>query len=65
MDGNFIYSPELLDYDTSENEGENERLELSLDCSRTNGNSNPPNKSIEPVRNYFSTMFDKMKLPTV
>jgi two-component system, NarL family, response regulator DesR len=60
MDGNRIYSPELLDYDTSENE----ELELSLDCSKINENSNPPNKSIGSVRNYFSTMFDKMKLPT-
>ena len=64
MDGNLIYSSELLDYDTSENEGENEGLEPSLDCSRTDENSNPPSKSIGPVRNYFSTIFDKMKLPT-
>src|SRR6478609_6965657 len=34
MDGNLIYSSELLDYDTSENRSENEGLEPSLDCSR-------------------------------
>ena len=64
MDGNQIYSTELMDHDTSDNERENEELELLLDCSRTDENSNPPSKSIGPVRNYFSTMFDKMKLPT-
>ena len=64
MDGNQIYSPELMDLDTSDNERETEVLELLLDKPITNEISTQPNHSIKTFRNYFSAIMDKMKLPT-
>ncbi len=64
MAGKQIYSSELMDHDTSDNERENEVLELLRDKPITNEISNQPNHSIGTVRNYFSRIMDKMKLPT-
>ena len=64
MDGNQIYSPELMDDDSSDNEREIEELELLLDKPITNEILTQPNHSIETVRNYFSAIMEKMKVPT-
>ncbi|MBT2659306.1 response regulator transcription factor [Bacillus sp. ISL-18] len=63
MDGKQIYSPELIDDDSSDNERGIEVLELLADGQITNETSNQPSNKIGTVRNYFSTIMDKMKLP--
>ena len=59
MDGNQIYSTELMDHDTSDNERENEELELLLDKPITNEISTQPNNSIKTFRNYFSAIMKR------
>ncbi|MDQ0220717.1 response regulator transcription factor [Peribacillus cavernae] len=59
-----IYSPELMDDDPSDNEREMEVLELLADHQTTNETSNPQSNTTGTVRNYFSTIIDKIKLPT-
>jgi len=59
MNGKQIYSSELIDQSFIDNEEENEpysneQMETAI----------PPNKTFMKVRNYFSTIIDKMKLPT-
>lgn len=63
MGGKHIYSPELMDDDSSDKPLEIEVVEL-LDASQiTNKTSNQPNNKMGTVRNYFSTIRDKLKLP--
>lgn len=62
--GKQIYSPELMDDDSSDNEREIEVLELLSDGQITNETSNQQSNTIGTVRNYFSRIMDKMKLPT-
>ncbi|WP_338453152.1 response regulator transcription factor [Niallia oryzisoli] len=59
MNGKQIYSPELIDHDTSEfGEGVETFSEFQNDtCYR-------PKNPFRNVRKYFSTIIDKMKLPT-
>ena len=64
MDGKRIYSPELMDEDSSDNEQEMEVLEQLDEGQITNETSNQPSNTSGTVRNYFSTIMDKMKLPT-
>lgn len=64
MDGKRVYSPELMDDDSSKNEREMEALELLADGQTTKETSNQQSNTIGTVRNYFSTIIDKMKLPT-
>ena len=64
MDGNQIYSTELMDLDTSDNERETVELELLLDKPITNKIPTQPNHSIKTFRNYFSAIMEKMKVPT-
>ena len=64
MDGKQIYSPELMDDDSSDNEREIEVLELLVDSQITNEIPTQPNNSIRTFRNYFSAIMEKMKLPT-
>jgi two-component system, NarL family, response regulator DesR len=65
MDGKRIYSPELMDDDSNDNEREVEGLELLVDRRQTmNETSKQQLNKIGTVRNYFSTIIDKMKLPT-
>lgn len=59
MKGKRIYSPELMDDDPSENERKIDVLELLTDDHITKQQRN----KIKTVRNYFSTIIDKMKLP--
>ena len=64
MDGKQIYSTELMDLDTSDNERETEELELLLDKPIINKIPTQPNHSIKTFRNYFSAIMEKMKVPT-
>ena len=61
MDGKRIYSPELMDLDTSDNERETEELELLLDKPIINKIPTQSNHSIKTFRNYFSAIMEKMK----
>jgi two-component system response regulator DesR len=60
MNGNQVYSPELMDDDTSDNDLKMEALNLLDD----NQSTNQQNNTIGSVRSYFSTIIDKIKLPT-
>lgn len=62
--GKQIYSPELMDDDSKENEREIEVLELLDDSQITHETANQKSKTSGTVRNYFSRIIDKMKLPT-
>jgi two-component system, NarL family, response regulator DesR len=64
MEGKQIYSPELMEDDSSDNERGIEMLERLTDGQTTNEHSSQSINKIGTVRNYFSTMIDKMKLPT-
>ncbi|MCQ6274816.1 response regulator transcription factor [Bacillus sp. V3B] len=61
IDGKQMYSPELMDNDSSDNE--QEIVEWLTDGQMTNEISNQPSNTMGTVRNYFSTIMDKMKLP--
>jgi two-component system, NarL family, response regulator DesR len=61
MDGEQIYSPELLDDVSSDNE--QEMLKLLINGQSTNETYNEHHK-MGFVRNYLSTIMGKMKLPT-
>jgi two-component system response regulator DesR len=60
IDGMRIYSPELMDEDSSKTDQEMEVSELLGDCQITNETSNQLGNSGGTVRNYFSTFLDKM-----
>jgi two-component system response regulator DesR len=62
--GKQIYSHELMDDDSSDNEREIEVLELLADSQITNEISNQQSNTIRTVKNYFSRIMDKIKLPT-
>jgi two-component system, NarL family, response regulator DesR len=62
--GEQIYSPELMDEDSSDKEQEVSVLEPLADGQMINDTSNQPSKTMGTVRNYFSTIRAKMKLPT-
>ena len=64
MDGKQIYSPELIDDNSSDNEQEIPVSELVDDGQITNELSNQRSNTVGTVRNYFSTVMNKMKLPT-
>ena len=64
MDGKQIYSPELIDDNSSDNEQEIPVSELVDDGQITNELSNQRSNTVGMVRNYFSTVMNKMKLPT-
>lgn len=64
LGGQQIYSPELMDDDSKDNEREIEVLELLDDSQITHKTANQQGNKIETVRNYFSRIMDKMKLPT-
>ncbi|MNG35928.1 hypothetical protein D3C84_1228010 [compost metagenome] len=64
MGGKRIYSPELMDDDSSDTEREMEVLELLADSQIINETSNQQSNTIGTVRNYFLTIMDNMKLPT-
>jgi two-component system response regulator DesR len=61
MAGNTIYSPDLMDEGSMDTEEEKELLEKTVaEPIITNTSRN----KLGMVRNYFSTILDKMKLPT-
>ncbi|MDN3020242.1 response regulator transcription factor [Paenibacillus sp. BSR1-1] len=61
MAGNTIYSPDLMDEGSMDTEQEKELLEKTVaEPIITNTSRN----KLGMVRNYFSTILDKMKLPT-
>jgi len=64
IDGKQIYSPDLMDDTSSDNEQEMKVLERLTNGQSTNETSNQPSNTMGTVRNYFSTIMDKMKLPT-
>ncbi|USK68598.1 response regulator [Peribacillus asahii] len=64
MDGKQIYSPELIDDNSSDNEQEIPVSELVDDGQITNELSNQRSNTVGTVINYFSTVMNKMKLPT-
>ncbi|USK58257.1 response regulator [Peribacillus asahii] len=64
MDGEQIYSPELIDDNSSDNEQEIPVSELVDDGQIINELSNQRSNTVGTVRNYFSTVMNKMKLPT-
>jgi two-component system response regulator DesR len=64
MDGKRIYSPELMDDDSSDNKREMAVQERLADVQSTNEIANQQRNTNGTVRNYFSTIFEKMKLPT-
>jgi two-component system, NarL family, response regulator DesR len=64
MNGSQIFSPELIDHETSDNEKGNEVVEMLLDRLVKNETSNQPRNTIRTIRYYFSTIMEKMKLPT-
>lgn len=64
IEGQRIYSPELMDDDSSDNDRELEVLERVVDGHITNASSNLQRNTIGTVKNYFSTIIDKIKLPT-
>jgi two-component system, NarL family, response regulator DesR len=64
MAGKRIYSPELMDHDSSDNEREMEVLERLANGQIINDKSNQQRNKIGTIRNYFSTIMDKMRLPT-
>ncbi|MGG1679764.1 response regulator transcription factor [Neobacillus sp. NRS-1170] len=61
MAGNTIYSPELMDVGSIETEQEIELLEKPVAEPIL---TNKPRAKLGMVRHYFSTIWDKMKLPT-
>jgi two-component system, NarL family, response regulator DesR len=63
MDGKQIYSPELMDDVSCDNQREIEALKLLANGQITNETFNKQSHKIGTVRNYFSTIMDKMKLP--
>ena len=63
MDGKQIYSPKLMDDDSINNEQGVEVLKLLTDDQIKNETSNTQSNT-GTVRKYFSTIMDKMKLPT-
>jgi two-component system response regulator DesR len=64
IDGMRLYSPELMDEDSSETEQEMDVFELPADGQTINESSNQQGNKVGTVRNYFSTILDKIKLPT-
>jgi two-component system response regulator DesR len=64
MDGKQIYSPELVEEDSVDNEREIEVLKLSADDQINGEISKKQNQKMGTVRSYFSSIVDKMKLPT-
>ena len=64
MDGNLIYSPELMDADASDNEKEMKVLEEVEESPILNESFHQSSNSLGKVRNYFLTIMDKMKSPT-
>ncbi|MFZ7946805.1 MULTISPECIES: response regulator [Bacillaceae] len=54
--GKRIYSPELMDSESSADELDNDKT--------INENSTDQSKTLGTVRSYFSTIIDKIKLPT-
>ncbi|WP_223588736.1 response regulator [Neobacillus bataviensis] len=61
MAGNTIYSPDLMDEGSMDTKQEKELLEKTVaEPIITNTSRN----KLGLVRNYFSTIWDKMKLPT-
>ncbi|MCL6572129.1 MAG: response regulator transcription factor [Bacillus sp. (in: Bacteria)] len=64
IDGMRIYSPELMDEDFSEPEQEIDKFELSAEGQISIETSNQQVNKVGTVRNYFTTILDKMKLPT-
>ncbi|MDQ0201481.1 response regulator [Neobacillus ginsengisoli] len=62
MEGKRIYSPELMDDDSGENERKMELLETP--AHGQNKNETSYRQSFGAVRRYFSTIMDKMRLPT-
>jgi two-component system response regulator DesR len=54
VDGDRIFCPELIDEDPSEHEHEIEEFQRRLQ----------PQTKITTVRNYLTTIIDKMKMPT-
>lgn len=64
IDGERIYSPELSEDGLNDNERGVDVLELLNDGQFTNEASNHPLNKTRTVRSYFSTIINKMKLPT-
>ncbi|PLS17696.1 DNA-binding response regulator [Bacillus sp. M6-12] len=64
MDGKRIYSPELIDDDYSDDERKIKVIELLAKGQTTMETSYQQSNTIRTFRKYFSTIIDKMKLPT-
>ena len=65
MDGNQIYSPELMDDDSSDQRtGNGSVRNIGSIVQFKNETSNQPSNTIGTIRDYFSTIMDKMKSPT-
>ena len=64
MDGKRIYSPNLWIDDSNNNDQEMDVLGLLADGQITIDPSNQQSNTIGTVRKYFSTIMDKMRLPT-
>jgi two-component system, NarL family, response regulator DesR len=60
MDGTRVYSPELMDVDPSDKP----EIELLARDQILNRTSIEQRNTSKTVKNYFSTLMDKMKLPT-
>jgi two-component system, NarL family, response regulator DesR len=61
MDGKQMYAPELIEDDSSNHE---RRLDLLKAGQFKNEASNHPSNKSGTVRRYFSTIINKIKLPT-
>ena len=64
MNGKQIYSPELIENDSIDNKRGIEVGELLVDGQITNEISNQSSNKIGTVRNYFSTIIDKIRVLT-
>ncbi|MEH7393173.1 response regulator [Bacillus sp. JJ1474] len=63
MKGEYIYSSELLDKDSRDNEQGIEMFERVTGSQIINEGSYQKSNKIVSVRSFFSTIMDKMKLP--
>ncbi|MEH7122589.1 response regulator transcription factor [Bacillus sp. JJ1773] len=63
MKGEYVYSPELLDKDSRDNEQGIEMFERLTGSQIINEGSDHKYNKIVSVRSFFSTIMDKMKLP--
>ena len=64
MDGKQIYSPDLLDDDSSDSEQRTEALTFLAEAQLKSEAEYKQRNIVRTAKNYFSTIIDKMKLRT-